>query len=189
MRDLVYYVATSIDGYIADPDGDFSAFPHDPATLAALFDRYPETCPAHARAALGVDAEPRRFDTVLMGYRTYQPALAVGLPGGAYPHLRQIVATHRPLPESPSLTAVSGDLADHVARLKAEPGRDIWLCGGADLAAQLIDHIDEIQIKLNPILLGAGIPLLPSADGPRAVRLISTEELPGAVALLTYRAH
>lgn len=52
MRNLVYYVATSIDGFIADADGDFSAFPQDPATLRVLFDRYPETCPVHVREAV-----------------------------------------------------------------------------------------------------------------------------------------
>lgn len=187
MRDLVYYVATSIDGFIAGPDGDFSAFPNHPATLARLFERYPETCPAHARSALGVDAAPRRFDTVLMGYRTYEPALAVGLPGGVYPHLRQIVATHRALPAAPTLTTISGDLPDQIARLKAEPGGDIWLCGGADLAAQLVEHIDEIQVKINPIVFGEGIPVLPITDGPRSLRLVSAEELPGGVTLRSYR--
>ncbi|WP_040161892.1 dihydrofolate reductase family protein [Nigerium massiliense] len=186
MRDLVYYVAASLDAFIADPDGDFSAFPQDPATLAVLFDRYPETCPAHAREALGVDAPPRRFDTVVMGYRTYQPALDAGLTGGAYPHLRQVVATHRALPDAEGLSVISGDVAGAVRQLKEEPGRDIWLCGGADLAAQLVELIDEIQIKVNPVLLGSGIPLLP-AGGPRPYELTAADELPGGVVLQTYR--
>ncbi|WP_334138360.1 dihydrofolate reductase family protein [Corynebacterium variabile] len=188
MRDLVYYVAASIDGFIADPHGDVSAFPQDRATLAALFDRYPETCPAHLRDVLGVIGAPRRFDTVLMGYRTYEPALAVGLPGGVYPHLHQVVVTHRDVPDSPNLTAISGDLPHQIARLKDQPGRDIWLCGGANLAAQLIDHIDEIQIKVNPVILGAGTPLLPVPGAARDLRLATMEELPGGVALLTYRS-
>ncbi|RLZ04406.1 deaminase [Kocuria tytonicola] len=187
MRDLVYYVATSIDGYIAASDGAFTAFPQDPATLRALFTRYPETCPAHARAALGITEPPRRFDTVIMGYKTYEPALAVDLPGGAYPHLHQVVATHRHLPEALGLTTISGDLTTQVTNLKAGAGRDIWLCGGAHLAAQLMDLIDEIQVKVNPVILGDGIPLLPSADAPRPFCLTAMEELPGEVALLTYR--
>lgn len=188
MRDLVYYVAASVDGFIADAAGDVSAFPQDPATLAALFERYPERCPAHARDALGVEAPPRRFDTVLMGYRTYLPALDVGLPGGVYPHLRQIVATHRDLPVAEGLGTMSGDVVAAVRRLKEEPGEDIWLCGGADLAAQLADLVDEVQVKVNPVLLGSGIPLLPATRAPRPLTLTATDPLPGGVVLHTYRA-
>lgn len=187
MRDLVYYVAASLDGFIADDVGDFSAFPQDPATLAVLFERYPETCPAHARTALGVDAEPRRFDTVLMGYNTYRPALDIGLPGGAYPHLKQIVATHRTLPQTASPSTLVGDVADAVRRLKSEPGDDIWLCGGGNLAAQLIDLIDELQVKVNPVVFGRGIPLLPHAGDALPLALTATEHLPGGVVLNTWR--
>lgn len=186
MRELVYYVATSLDGWIADPDGDFSAFLNDPATLGSLFERYPETCPAHLRDALGVTGPARRFDTVLMGYRTYQPARDAGLRGGAYPHLRQIVATHRDLPSGPEV--ISGDLASEVATLKAQPGADIWLCGGADLAGQVIDLIDEIQVKINPVTLASGTPLLASQPTPRVYTLTQADILPGGVILATYRS-
>lgn len=183
MRSLVYYVATSLDGFIADPSGDFSAFPVDPDTLAELFTIYPETCPAHARDALGVTAGSRRFDTVLMGRRTHEPAEAQGLEGGAYPHLRQIVVSHRPAGD---LEVIDGDVAAAVARLKAEPGGDIWLCGGGDLAAQLADQIDEIQLKINPIVLGAGIPLFGRGAQPLSLRLTDSRALPGGVLLATY---
>lgn len=188
MRELVYYIATSIDGFIADPAGDFSSFPLDPHTLAALFDRYPETCPVHAREALGVTGAPRRFDTVLMGRRTHQPAVDAGLVGGAYPHLRQLVAAHRALPEAPGLEVIDGDLGGKVRALKAESGRDIWLCGGAELAGQLIGEIDEIQLKINPLVLGAGIPLFRSEARPRAFHPVGLEPLPGGVSLARFRA-
>lgn len=186
MRNLVYYVATSIDGFIAEDDGDFSAFPQDPATLRVLFDRYPETCPVHVRDALGVTAAPRRFDAVVMGRRTHQPALDQGL-AGAYPHLAQYVVTRRSLPGSPSVQRVSEDPAQFVADLKREPGRDIWLCGGGDLAAQLLDLIDELQLKVNPVLLGNGIPLVRGTRIPASFRLVQSEQLPGGVLLNTYR--
>lgn len=186
MRDLVYYVATSIDGFIADPDGDFSAFGQDPATLAALFAMYPETCPAHAREALGITAPPRRFDTVIMGSRTHQPALDAGLTS-AYPHLRQIVVTHRDVPDDPTVETADGDVAALIRDLKARPGANLWLCGGGDLAGQLVDEIDELQVKVNPVVLGAGIPLFSGLTSPRPWRHIESRSLPAGVVLSTYR--
>lgn len=183
MRQLVYYVAAGLDGFIAGPGGDVSDFPVEPATLTALFDRYPETCPAHAREALGVRAGSARFDTVIMGARTHEPALAAGLTS-AYPHLRQIVVTHRELPPDPTVQTWSGDLGERVAELKSQEGQDIWLCGGSDLAAQLVDLIDEVQVKVNPVLLGAGTPLLPVR---LPLTLEACEPLPGGVVLMTYR--
>lgn len=187
MRKLVYYVAASIDGYIADLNGDFSAFPQSPDTLQELFARYPETCPVHVREALGVTGEARRFDAVIMGRRTHQPALDAGLLDGAYPHLAQYVVTHEPLPSSPSVQRVDRDPAGFIADLKRQPGKDIWLCGGGNLAAQLLDAIDEIQIKVNPILLGEGIPLIRGSKAPLSLELAESEQLPGGIVLNSYR--
>lgn len=186
MRKLVYYVATSLDGFIADSSGDTSAFPIDPDLLAVLFSRYPETCPVHLQAPLGVSGTPARFDTVLMGYRTHEPALTAGLASG-YPHLRQIVVSHRNLPPDPTLEVWSGDIAEQVHALKAESGHDIWLCGGGDLASQLIGQIDELQLKLNPVTLGQGVPLF-TRTGMSSWRLDKAEPLPGGVTLLSYSA-
>lgn len=186
MRDLVYYVAVTIDGFIAAPDGDAGFFPTEPETVAAQFARYPEACPAHLREAFGVDRPPARFDTVLMGASTYRPAREAGVVS-PYPDLRQYVVTHGELPAAPALEAVSGDVAGFVRRLKSEPGRDIWLCGGGDLAGQLRDEIDEIQLKVNPVLAGAGIPLVAGGFAPSAWRHVATEVLPGGVPFHTYR--
>jgi dihydrofolate reductase len=79
------------------------------------------------------------------------------------------------------------DVADRVASLKDEPGRDIWLCGGADLAGQLLGLVDEIQLKISPVLFGDGIPLVRGAVLPRDLDLVDLERLPGGVALATYR--
>lgn len=186
MRSLIYYIAVSADGFIADSSGDFSAFPQDPATLRALFEEYPETCPAHVRDIFGVSDRPRHFDTVIMGMRTHQPALDAGLTS-AYPHLDQFVVTHRSdLPDDPSVTIVHDDPAGLVAELKQRPGRDIWLCGGADLAGQLVAEIDQLHLKVNPILLGEGIPLMREGT-PRSLRLVTSRGLPGGMLLNTYQ--
>lgn len=186
MRHLVYYVATSLDGFIAGPKGETDAFPVDPETLGDLFTRYPETCPAHLRDALGVTGEPARFDTVVMGAATHRPALEAGL-SSAYPHLDQHVVTHGELPEDPTVTRISGDVVGAVRELKDGAGGDIWLCGGADLAGQLVDLVDELQLKVNPVLLGDGIPLTRLGYAPSRWQLVAAETLPGGVLLTTYR--
>lgn len=186
MRSLIYYIAVSADGLIADPSGDPSAFPQDPATLRAIFDEYPETCPGHVREHLGVRETLRHFDAVIMGRRTHQPALDAGLTS-AYPHLDQYVVTHRTdLPDDPAVTVVHENPLELVVTLKRQPGRDIWLCGGADLAGQLVDEIDQIHLKVYPILLGDGIPLM-RGGVPRGLGLVSSRELPGGVLLNIYQ--
>ena len=58
---------------------------------------------------------------------------------------------------------VAGDVSAFVAGLRAQPGRDIWLVGGAQLAREFLaaDLIDEYIVSIHPVLLGAGIPLFP----------------------------
>lgn len=187
MRKLVYYVASSLDGFIAGEDGGTDAFPVSEPYLLRIAADLPETLPVHARAALGVDAPPARFDTVLMGRATYQPALDAGI-ASPYAPLRQIVFS-RLLPPSddPSVKVLSGDPVPVVRRLKAEDtGRDVWLCGGGDLAAQLADEIDELIVKLNPVVLGRGVPMFRGRTGPRPFALVRSEAREAGVLWLHY---
>jgi dihydrofolate reductase len=64
-----------------------------------------------------------------------------------------------PASPDPAVTLHTADPVDLVRRLKAEEGRDIWLCGGGALAGALIGEIDELILKVNPIVIGSGIPL------------------------------
>jgi dihydrofolate reductase len=156
VRALEYFVATSIDGYIARDDGDFSPLLTEGDSLTALVEEYPETLPAQAREALGIDAANRRFDTVLMGAATYR------VPGGLpspYPHLRQYVVSHSIRTAPDDVTVVPGDLLGRVRALKAEEGLSIWLCGGGALAGQLLPEIDRLFLKVSPVVLGRGLPL------------------------------
>lgn len=186
MRKLIYLIAVTADGFIADEDGNYDAFPISPELLGAVFGEYPETCPAHLRAALSITAPARHFDTVLMGADTHQPALDIGLTS-AYPHLRQFVFTHRTgQPADKTVTYTSERPATLVDRLKHQHGRDIWLCGGGNLAGQLVDQIDEFHLKVNPVLLGRGIPLLGRAARVD-LELFERRDLPHGIVLHRYR--
>ena len=189
MAALVYYVATTLDGYIARPDGSFAEFPWDPEFGAHLLATYAETFPAHLREG-PVSAEGnRRFGSVLMGRRTYDVGLNAGVVS-PYPTLRQFVFS-RQLGSSPSpdVTVVDGDEAALVERLKREEARDVWLCGGAALASSLFDAglVDEVIVKLNPVLFGGGIPLLGRAVRAVALELQELRRFPSGHAWLQYR--
>ncbi|TBN57488.1 dihydrofolate reductase [Glaciihabitans arcticus] len=186
MRKLVYYVATSIDGYIASPAGDFSAFPMEGDHFATIFGEFADALPAPAIAGLGLSPTGERFDTVLMGWNTY----AVGLPDlpDPYPHLRQYVfsRSHGPADVAPGIT-LAADPRALVRELKAEEGgSDIWLCGGAQLAADLVDEIDTLILKVNPVLFGNGIPLLDGVYQPADFALVSSRSFESGVLITTY---
>jgi dihydrofolate reductase len=188
MRKLVYFVASTIDGFIAAPDGSWDFFTIQDDVTAFLNARYPETMPTHVRALLGTDAEPNReFDTVVMGRNTYEPALREGITS-PYAHLRQIVFS-RTLGESadPAVEIVAEDPLAFVGKLKQEPGKDIWLAGGGDFAGQLLPAVDELVIKLNPVVVGAGIPLAATGFDPHRFTLIDATPLASGVVVLRYQ--
>lgn len=159
-RRLVYYVAASLDGFIADARGSTRAFATDPEYVAALAELLPETMPPHVRRDLDNLGPHRRFDAVLLGRRTHQLALDAGMTS-MYPDLQQHVFTHRnDLPADETVLIHRGRALDIVSELKGRTGRDIWLCGGGDLAAQLCPVIDELLLRVNPVVLRDGVPLL-----------------------------
>lgn len=193
VRKLVYFIASTLDGFIAGPDGDdpsgpdgFWPIPED--YLTHLIATYPETLPGPARAALGVTAEGTHFDTVLEGRRSYQVGLDAGVTD-AYPHLRHLVFS-RTLGESPdpAVEIVASDPVAKVRELKREDGKDLWLVGGGELAGALHPEIDRLIVKLSPMTLGAGIPLFGrgAAFDPTAWSLTDHTILESGAAYLTY---
>ncbi|MFB7929411.1 dihydrofolate reductase family protein [Streptomyces sp. NPDC056039] len=193
MRKLVYYIATTLDGFIAGPDGadpsgpdGFWPIPED--YIKHLVTEYPETLPAPARAALSVTARGTHFDTVVEGRRTYEIGLKAGITD-AYPHLRHLVFS-RTLTESPdpAVELVAGDPVEKVRELKQEDGKDIWLIGGGELAGALYGEIDQLILKMAPLTIGAGIPLFShtAAFDPRGWELTGHTVLDSGAAFVTY---
>ncbi|MGW2224502.1 dihydrofolate reductase family protein [Streptomyces formicae] len=193
MRKLVYFIAVSIDGFIAGPDGADPTgpdgfWPVGQDYVEHLATTYPETLPAPARAALGITAEGTHFDTILEGRRTYGVGLDAGIPN-AYPHLRHLVFS-RSLTElpAPEVELVATDPVERVRELKREEGKDIWLCGGGELAGVLRGEIDRLVVKLSPMALGSGISLFggESAFEPTLYERTDAELLDSGTVFLTY---
>lgn len=188
MRELVYYVAVSLDGFIAAPDHTFDAFPVTGDHMDTIMQDYTDALPAPALAALGLTAPLTRFDTVLMGWNTYAVGLAQGL-DNPYPHLQQYVFSRTRTAAPAAVTTSAEDPAAVVRELKAGPGgADIWLCGGGQLASALAGEIDRLVLKVNPVTFGAGIPLF-AGHGytPRNAELTDSKRFESGVVINDYR--
>ena len=106
MRHLVYYIATTLDGFIARPDGSFEELPWDDEFIADLRAAYPETFPSPFWSGEQSRPENRCFDAVLMGRKTYEVGLREGLTN-PYPTLAQYVFS-RSMKESPDPAVTTG---------------------------------------------------------------------------------
>jgi dihydrofolate reductase len=171
MRKLTYHVATTADGLIARRDGSFDFFPteggHIPEFIEAM----------------------KGYGAVLMGRKTYEVGLKLGV-ADPYPHLDSYVFS-RTMKESPSprVKLVAGEPAATVRTLKAQEGPPLWLCGGGELASGLFAEglVDEVLLKVNPVLLGEGTPLVSVLKAPTRLELLSTKVYRGGVVLLHYQ--
>ena len=159
MRRICYSVATSLDGYVAGPKGESDWIVMDPEIdFRALF---------------------ARFDTVLMGRRTFEAASAQGH-GGAMPGVRSFVVSKTLDPKKhPGVTILGAGLEAELDRLRSAPGKDIWLFGGGGLFKSLLDlgQVDSVELSVIPVLLGGGTPLLPPGGARRKLRLVQSRSL------------
>jgi dihydrofolate reductase len=169
MREVLYRVAASLDGFIAGPRGEVDWIVQDPAVN-------------FARVYEGVD-------TVLLGRRTYELTRQPGAP--AWPPDWQVYVFSRTLRpgHSSGVTVVSGDAAARVGRLRAAAGRQIWLFGGGSLFRSLLGakQVDLVEVLVVPVLLGGGIPLLETGAPLTRLALEQVERYPSGLLNLRYR--
>lgn len=157
MRELTYYVAVSLDGYIAATEGSFDAFPTEGDHMDVVMTEFADALPAHVLDAAGITAPQTLFDTVIQGWNSYDVARSAGI-DRPYAHLREYVATrHRT--EQPTGVTFTDDALKTARELKREDGLGVYLCGGGELAGSLLSEIDRLVLKRNPVVLGDGVPL------------------------------
>ncbi len=154
-RRVRYQVAASLDGYIAGPNGEADWIPMDPdIDFGALF---------------------AQFDTLLMGRRTFAGLAAQGHAdnGKAFGMTTMVVSGTLDPSAHPGVQIIAGDLPAAIEALKARPGKDIWLFGGGQLFRSLLDLglVDRVEVAVVPVLLGGGLPLLPTPASMAKLRL------------------
>lgn len=172
MRKIVLYIAMSLDGYIADKAGGVDwlrgdgSDPENPGSYPAFIDT---------------------VDTVILGHNTYQQIITQLSPD-VWPYAEQTsyVLTHHKQADCSGIHFVDLPMPDLLATLKQQPGKDIWLCGGADIIDQALkaNLVDELTISVLPILLGGGIPLFRTNEAQKPLHLISHKSYNGIVDLV-----
>lgn len=158
MRRIRYGVAMSLDGFIAGPQGEYDWIPMDPdMDFAAMM---------------------AEFDTYLMGRKTYE--VAAGGPMGFGSSTVWVFSRTMKPEEHGSVTVVSEHVEERLTELRARPGKDIALFGGGELFRSLLElgQVDTVEVALVPVLLGGGIPLLPSPATRSLLALESQEHYP-----------
>lgn len=166
MRKVCYSVAMSLDGYVAGPQGEFDWIVMDPE-----FD---------FRELMN------RFDTLVMGRKTWEMVVAHrGGPG--MPGMRSYVFSRTLSQDGVKGATVSADLEGTMRALIAQDGKDIWLFGGGELFAGMLDRklVHTLRIAVVPVLLGGGLPVLAPPAGRAKLALLSrrTYEKTGTVLL------
>jgi dihydrofolate reductase len=165
-RKIIVYVATSADGYIARPDGDV------------------EWLNRRSRLDCGMKAFYRTIDTILMGRKTYDWALAYWKKAGKKDGMfdtkvaNYVFSRKPPKRVAPGVEFVSGPVKAFARRLRTTPGKHIWMMGGGELIASFLDaqEIDEFDIHVIPVFIGKGIPLVAPRRRDIELRLRSTRK-------------
>ena len=173
MRKIVYYVASSLDGFISGLNDDISGF---------------------VRTGNGVDkylAELAHFDTVIMGRNTYEFGYKYGLQPGqpAYPHMKHYIFSNNMELENlnSQVQLKKLDLIE-IDKLQKEVGTDIYLCGGGQFAGWLLDNkkINTLKLKLNPLILGKGIKLFGESNSEYNLELIESSNYENGLQIMTF---
>ncbi len=167
VRQLVYSVATSLDGFIAGPKGEYDWIVQDPTIdFGEIF---------------------RQFDTAVMGRHTYEFMLREGRSPRELGMKVFVASTTLDADQHRDVTLVSSGLAKTVSALKRTSGKDIWLFGGGTTFRSLLDEglVDRVEVSIIPVLLGGGVPLVP--EGRRwPLRFKDSRTFPSGIVSLSY---
>lgn len=172
MRQVVLYIAMSLDGYIADQKGSVNWLSGQDDSIENE-DTYSEFI--------------KDVDTVLMGWKTYNQIVTELSPDEwVYSGIDTYVFTHRSLEDKDGIHFTDEQPEQLAERLKSEEGKNIWICGGAEIVNQLLrdDLIDRFHIAVIPVLLGSGTRLFSENQDRKPLRLIATKPYNGICELL-----
>jgi dihydrofolate reductase len=136
-----------------------------------------------------MNAFMRSIDTMLLGRKTYEASLRLGAKFDSTGRT-VVFSRHAPPAGAPSgVEFVKGAIGPFVSRLRAHPGKSIWLMGGGDLISSFLDEhaIDEFIVSVVPVFIGDGIPLISRRHRHVPLKLQSIERFDDGLVQLHYR--
>ena len=168
MRKVILGLAVSLDGYIEGPNGEYDWCMTD--------------------QDYGLSDFFKRIDSIFVGRKTYEMSLEMegGLEG--FPKLTEYVFSKTLKAVKEGAILIDGDIEEEVVRIKNEPGKDIWLFGGAHLTSSLMNLglVDEVGLAVHPIILGSGKALFSNVRDRIHLKLIDSKTYSTGLIYLTY---
>lgn len=172
MRPVIYDFAMTLDGFIARTDGSADGF----TPTGAHVDDYLQRL--------------QQYDTVVMGRNTYEFGYEFGLTPGerAYEHMDHYIFSDTLKIPTGNVNVFGRSCTDVVRNLKDRAGNPVYLCGGGKFAGCLLEQrlIDELVVKLNPVLFGDGIKPFGACKATPNLELRASKSYDNGVALLHY---
>ncbi len=163
MAKIVYYVASSVDGFISGINEDMSGFVYQNKGVEEYL------------------KELESFKTVIMGRNTYEFGYKFGAktgePSPVYRHMKHYIFSNSLRFENQSsMVEVKKVDIEEIRRIKATSETDIYLCGGGKLAGWLLENqeIDRLKIKLNPVIVSGGVKIFENITQKYQLELVET---------------
>ena len=174
MRKIKLYIAISLNGKIAKPDGSvhwLESIPNPEKTDHGYVDFY------------------KTIDTTIQGYNTYSQILGWGI-DFPYADKKNYVFTRKQgLGNTEYVEFISENHIDFIKQLKKEEGKDIWIVGGGQLNTMFLNEnlVDEIQVFVMPIILTEGIELFGALPNETTLKLVETKSYSTGAVELKYK--
>jgi dihydrofolate reductase len=171
-RKIIVYIATSADGYISRLDGDV--------------DWLSRPTP---RGNYGMEEFFKSINTILWGRKTYAKGIEMGMKSSFDPRVKNYVfSRHEETPMLEGFELVKEPIKSFTRRLRAQPGKDLWMMGGGEIIGAFLDEgeIDEFSIHVIPVLIGEGVPLISPRHRSIPLKLLSTKKFYDGVVHLNY---
>jgi dihydrofolate reductase len=171
-RKVILYIATSLDGYIAQPNDDLG--------FLSIVEQEGQD--------YGYADFVKTVDAVIVGRKTYDKVISMGFD---FPHSDKdaYIITRTPRPSIGSVKFYTHDLKSLVAKIKSENGKNIFCDGGAQIVHELLkdDLIDEFIISIIPILVGNGTKLFKDGRPEKKLELVSVKSFDKGLVQLHYK--